>query len=52
MDTALDELSRLLQAPRPTLRSRYGAFAIRIAEGLATGLAIGAGFAIVRALAG
>ncbi|WP_189587326.1 MULTISPECIES: hypothetical protein [unclassified Mesorhizobium] len=46
------DIPAVLRAPPACLRERYGAFVIRIAESLATGLAIGVGFAIVRALAG
>ncbi|CDX20488.1 conserved hypothetical protein [Mesorhizobium sp. ORS 3324] len=52
MEDALDDLARILKAPHVTLRNRYGAFAMRMAESLATGLAIGMGFAIVRIFAG
>lgn len=51
METALDDLARILKAPQISLRDRYGAFAMRMAESLATGLAFGMGFAIVHAFA-
>lgn len=46
------DIPAVLRAPPACLLERYGAFVIRIAESLATGLAIGVGFAVVRALAG
>ncbi|MET3595668.1 MULTISPECIES: hypothetical protein [Mesorhizobium] len=52
MEHALDELARILRTPQTTLRERYGAIVLRLVESLATGLAIGIGFAIVHALAG
>lgn len=52
MEHALDGLALILTAPQTTLRKRYGAFAMRMAESLATGLAVGVGFAIVHAFAG
>lgn len=50
--TVTFDIPAVLRAPPACLRERYGAFVIRIAESLATGLATGVGFAIVRALAG
>lgn len=50
MERSFDELSRILQAPR--FNGRYGALALRLAESLATGVAIGLGIAAVRVLAG
>ncbi|WP_292216570.1 hypothetical protein [Mesorhizobium sp.] len=52
MEHALDELARILKAPQTGLRDRYGAIVLRPAENLATGLAIGVGFAIVHLVAG
>ncbi|MBZ9760326.1 hypothetical protein LB553_05480 [Mesorhizobium sp. CA8] len=52
MEHALDDLARILKTRPERLRDRYGALALRLAESLATGLAIGVGFAIVHALAG
>ncbi|MBZ9771185.1 hypothetical protein [Mesorhizobium sp. CO1-1-8] len=52
MEHALDGLARILKAPLRRLRDRYGAFVLRLAESLATGLAIGVGFAIIQAFAG
>ncbi|WP_156752737.1 MULTISPECIES: hypothetical protein [unclassified Mesorhizobium] len=52
MEDALDDLARILTAPQTSLRTRYGAFAMRMAESLATGLAIGVGIALVLAVAG
>ncbi|WP_292348979.1 hypothetical protein [Mesorhizobium sp.] len=51
MEHALDELARILKAPQTGPRDRYGAIMLRLAESLATGLAIGVGLAIVHALA-
>ncbi|WP_292197583.1 hypothetical protein [Mesorhizobium sp.] len=52
MEHALDDLARILKTPQTRLWDRYGAFVLRLAESLATGLAIGVGFAIVHAFAG
>ncbi|WP_292171763.1 hypothetical protein [Mesorhizobium sp.] len=52
MEAAFDDLARALKAPQMSLRERYGAFALRLVESLATGLAVGIGFAIVHAFAG
>ncbi|WP_292323390.1 hypothetical protein [Mesorhizobium sp.] len=52
METALDELTRLLKAPQPGLRDRYGAFVLQLLANVATGLAVGLGFAIGHAIAG
>lgn len=48
--TAFDELARILNAPRRHLP--YGAVLLRLAESVATGLAIGVGIAVGRVLAG
>lgn len=52
METSLDDLTRLLKAPQHGLRDRYGAFALQLLANVATGLALGVGFAIGRAIAG
>ena len=52
METSLDELTRLLKAPQQSLRDRYGAFVLQLLANIATGLAVGVGFAIGRAIAG
>ncbi|WP_189343533.1 MULTISPECIES: hypothetical protein [unclassified Mesorhizobium] len=52
METALDELVRLLKAPQPSLRDRYGLFVLKFAGNLATGVAIGLGIGVGLALAG
>ncbi|WP_156913654.1 hypothetical protein [Mesorhizobium sp. WSM3224] len=52
MEAIFDDLSSALRAPPARLRARYGAIVLRLAESLATGLAIGVGFAIVHAFAG
>ncbi|WP_189407059.1 hypothetical protein [Mesorhizobium sp. M1A.F.Ca.ET.072.01.1.1] len=52
MENALDDLARILKTPQRRLRDRYGAIVLRLAESLASGLAIGVGFALVHAFAG
>ncbi|WP_292140837.1 hypothetical protein [Mesorhizobium sp.] len=52
METALDDIARVLTAPQPGLRDRYGAFVLQLLGNIATGLAVGLGFAIGRAIAG
>ncbi|WP_179294623.1 hypothetical protein [Mesorhizobium sp. WSM3879] len=52
MEHAFDDIAAALRASPARLRDRYGAFVLRLAESLATGLAIGVGFAIVHAFAG
>ncbi|WP_167514733.1 hypothetical protein [Mesorhizobium intechi] len=52
MENALDELTRLLKAPQTCLRDRWGAFALQLLANVATGLAVGIGFAVGRAIAG
>lgn len=52
MEHAFDDIAAALRASPARLRDRYGAIVLRLAEGLATGLAIGVGFAIVHAVAG
>lgn len=50
MDRTFEDLSHILTTPRR--RFPYGAILLRLAESLATGLAIGVGIAAGRALAG
>lgn len=52
METLLDDLARVLKAPQPGLRDRYGAFLLQLLGNVATGLAVGLGFAIGHAIAG
>ncbi|WP_292618870.1 hypothetical protein [Mesorhizobium sp.] len=52
METALDDLARLLRASQPGLRARYGSFVLQLLANVATGLAVGLGFAIGHAIAG
>lgn len=50
MEHTFNELARIL-ARRP-VRGRYTALAVRLAESLVTGVAIGVGVAVGRVLAG
>ncbi|WP_189510282.1 hypothetical protein [Mesorhizobium sp. M1D.F.Ca.ET.043.01.1.1] len=52
METAFDDLVRLLKAPQPGLRERSSAFLFQMLGSLATGLAIGLGIALGHAIAG
>ncbi|BAV45281.1 Uncharacterized protein MLTONO_0378 [Mesorhizobium loti] len=52
METALDDLVRILAAPRTDWRARAAAVALQLAGNLATGLAIGLGIGVGLALAG
>ena len=52
MERVFDDIAAALRAPQTTLRDRYRTFVLRLAESLATGLAIGVGFAIVHAFGG
>ncbi|CDX29015.1 conserved hypothetical protein [Mesorhizobium sp. SOD10] len=52
MEAIFDDIAAALRAPPARFPARYGAFVLRMAESLATGLAIGVGFAIVHAFAG
>ncbi|WP_292314420.1 hypothetical protein [Mesorhizobium sp.] len=52
MEAIFDDIAAALRTRPARLRERYGALALRLAESLATGLAIGVGFAIVHAFAG
>ncbi|WP_292298422.1 hypothetical protein [Mesorhizobium sp.] len=52
METVLDDLARVLRAQQPGLRERYGAFILQLLANVATGLAVGLGFAIGHAIAG
>ncbi|WP_292414648.1 hypothetical protein [Mesorhizobium sp.] len=49
MERTFDELIGTLKTPR---RPRLGVFALRLAESLVTGVAIGVGIAVGRVLAG
>ncbi|WP_292675001.1 hypothetical protein [Mesorhizobium sp.] len=52
METALDDLARILTAPRTGWRGRLSIVALQLAGNVATGLAIGLGIAVGLALAG
>ncbi|WP_287308198.1 hypothetical protein [Mesorhizobium sp.] len=52
METALDDLARILTSPRTDWRGRLSIVALQLAGNVATGLAIGLGIAVGLALAG